>query len=71
MRTDNENDGLGPDFGVSKKPLEIAEQFNEWLGWLIEQGYSPISINAGATIALADFGEFLHDTFEEDADERP
>ena len=69
MRNDNENDGLGPDFGVNNEPIEIAEQFNNWLGWLIEQGYSPISINAGAANALADFSEFLHDTFEEDAGE--
>ncbi len=66
---DNENNDRRPDFEPIKDgPLSVADQFDHWFGWLLEQGYSPLEIQSGMAMAAADFAGFIYETFDEEDD---
>lgn len=62
------NDGHSDFEPIKDGPLSVADQFNHWFGWLLEQGYSPLEIQSGLTMAAADFAGFIYETFDEEDD---
>ena len=67
---DNEDENEKPDFQpIKDDPISVADQFDFWIGWLMDQGYSPLAIQSGLSMALADLSGFIYDTFEPDNDD--
>lgn len=62
------NDGEREFEPIKDGPLSVAEQFDSWLSWLLEQGYKPLEIQSGLTMAAADFAGFIYENFNEDED---
>ena len=66
----NNDEGDKPDFEqIKDDPLSVACQFDHWVGWLLGEGYSPLAIQSGMSMAMADFAGFVYDTFEPDDEE--
>ena len=46
-------------------PIAVADQVEHLVGWMLEEGYSPLSIQSGLTMITADFAGYIFDTFED------
>ena len=46
-------------------PIAVADQVEHLIGWMLEEGYSPLSIQSGLTMITADFAGYIFDTFED------
>ena len=46
-------------------PIAVADQVEHLIGWMLEEGYPPLSIQSGLTMITADFAGYIFDTFED------
>ena len=50
---------------IDDDPIAVADQVEHLIGWMLEEGYSPLSIQSGLTMITADFAGYIFDTFED------